>query len=319
LKIEAEKSSNYLRDNFSISKLLRFSKCPRMFYWIDVMKRRPPTVPEYLITGRAVHAGQEHDNLSRIEGERPPMKEVLDAAVTVYEEEGGRVVDLFRIDHDQQLSAYWKTGERDRLQPVPGTVEAPFEVKLEVKGAPSDVQAGPAVVSGFVDVLASVSGTEADQIILDYKATGRALSQSDGDDSLQLSLYMMASLTQWARFVNFISYKKQKPTAKVLPATRMSRAREEQLLEFLSETIGSIRKNLVTGDFPRCSPECWWCSPAACDFYDQCYPVKRPYLPQLVTIESISPPGTVPMPEWRKRRPAVKEEEPDQGGEDVQS
>lgn len=294
--MKVDKPRNFLRDVFSFSKLTCFSQCPRRFFWRYVMREKSPP-SEALLLGRGTHAGQEYDNEERIKGRRPTQGEVLDRAVEAYREEGGQELDAFALEHEQQLEKFWESGERDRIQPKPGSVEAPFEIELQVTGDPDREAKTPAVVQGFVDVLSEEEG----DVVVDYKTVGRPVSDRDANDSVQNTLYMVGSEAEGARNVSFVKYGKQKPTTKVTRTVGLGEAKVSKLLDFCAETIGSIRKDLVSGNFPKCAPSCWWCSAKACEFYEKCYPEKNPNLSRFVEIGEIRPVGTLEQPEWRKK------------------
>lgn len=294
--MKVDKPRDYLRDVFSISKLNTFSKCPRMFFLQYVARQRPaPT--EALLIGRGAHAGMEWDNEERVKGRKPPIGEVLDRAAVAYQEEGGGDVDRFVEEHEQQLAVYDRDF-RHRFAPVKGTIEMPFEVTLNICADPDREAPEPATIQGFVDVVAEVDA-EGRQVV-DYKTGARPVSETEAGKSDQLTLYCLGSELEQARIVNFVRYAKQKPTTKITPPIVATQARVEKLLTFCHDTISEIRRCLKSGSFPKCGPACFWCSPTACSFYEQCYG-HNPQLSRFVSIADVKPVGTIEQPEWRKR------------------
>lgn len=287
---------SYLFTKFSWSKLDTFARCPRKAFYRYVMRKREP-VSEALLFGRGVHIGQEADNLERVKGrKRLPVGEVLDAAAEGYRGEGGSRVDAFVTEHQIQLERYEESGERAVLEPRKGSVEGAFEVRVGVTHDPDRApEFEPAVIEGFVDC---VSDEIEGGVVVDYKAVGRPVSKRDAEGSLQGELYRMGAEVPGLKFVSFVKAGKQKPTAKVTPVVRGIQRNRSFLLQFLADTIAAFRRCWGSGDWPKCTPSCHWCSPAACGYYEMCYPGRAPT--KYIQVEEVKPVGTVPTPEWRK-------------------
>lgn len=295
------KINDWLASVFSFSKLSTFSRCPRKAFYRNVMKKKEDGADFFLI-GRAAHKGQELDNKAKLRGERWSTKQVLDAAVTALEEgvrEGGVSVgiDSFAAEHERQLESFEKSGERGRVCPAPGSVEAMFRVGLEVAN-PDGVKT-PASIEGFVDVV-SVDERTGRRTVVDYKTGGRPMSAKDAEASLQLGLYATAAGAEEGKIVNFVKGARQKPTTIVTEPARNSQAKWESTLAWFAETISSFRRCLKTGDWPKCDPSVYWCSKTACSFHGLCYPEKHEGLEKLVQVTKIEPPGSLPEPTWRK-------------------
>jgi hypothetical protein len=296
--MKVKRKQSYLSDMFSFSKLSAFAKCPRYAFYKYVVRQKVPPA-EYFLLGRAAHAGQEYDNLSRTQGVRPTQGQVLDCAVNRYEEEGGADLDSFAKEHKQQLASFWESGERDRIQPIPDTIEAAFEIDVACSGEPDREPKKPATVQGFVDVLSKEEDVDS-PVVIDYKTVKRAVTDSDAENSTQVDLYMLGAGATAARLISFVKYARQKARTKVTQTVHLVDWKRLKLLTFLSDTITSFRKNLKSGDFPKCSPGCFWCSPTACEYYEQCYPEKDPGIKRFISVEEVRPVGTLDQPEWRK-------------------
>jgi hypothetical protein len=297
---------NYLFDKFSFSKLSTFSKCPRRAFYRYVMrKKEPPNVA--LLFGRAVHNGQETDNYEKLKGRVLPVKQVLEAATESYGEEArdaGLPVDVddFVGAHGRQLEVFEASGERAKIRPIPGTVEAAFEISLLVGDGE-----GPktkAIIEGFTDV---VSESDSGRVAVDYKTTSRPISTRDAEANIQLGLEAIGAQAAAAQIVSFVKPGKQKATAKVTAPIVTTQKRWEKVLAFLADTIHSFRKCLKSGDFPRCDPSCHWCSPEACEFYSLCFPDKVVGLERWIQITDLKPAGTLPPADWRMSKAGLKE------------
>jgi hypothetical protein len=299
-QVKVKKSENMLRDKFSHSKLTLFSKCPRKAFYHYVAKIKTPS-PEYFKAGRAVHEGQEWDNLERIKGNRPKMDDVIGVAVARYEREKGVEPKRFLIDHQKQMTAYWKSGARDSLHPREGTVESCFNLLVNVSADPDSEPAEPARIEGFIDVIMDKEDLDTG-IVTDYKTVTRPVYDKEADSSVQNSLYMLGSEVSAAMNISFIKEGRQHANCKLTKIARMTDAKMQYLLTVLADTIGSFRKNLKSGDWPKCFPGCYWCGPNDCDYYGMCYPAKNPQLNRFIQVTKILPTGTVPVPEWKTRK-----------------
>jgi RecB family exonuclease len=303
--MKLKKEPDILLDMFSFSKLETFAKCPRKaFYRYIVRQKTPPSLA--MIKGRAVHGGQEHDNRERLKGRWPLLTEIRDKAVTQFEEEGGgeHRVDSFEEEHQIQLEKYWETGMRDALHPVKDTVEAFFEIDVDVTPDPQSEPQTKATVQGFVDKVAHDAKNDGELTVVDYKTVARPVSTKEADKSLQNALYMEASGACFARNVSFVKEGRQHANAKTTDPVEASKKKFEFLLTFLCDNITSFRKNVKSGDWPKCTPSCFWCSPGACDYYDNCYPATNKQLGKYIQVTEVRPVGTLEVPEWRKKKDA---------------
>lgn len=296
--LSEEERGEGLRNKHSYSKLNTAARCLRKFYYRYVLGFKEQQ--EFLIRGRAVHAGQEYDNREKLLGHILLPKVVLEAAVAAFEQEGKSVEkaldkDGFIKEHAAQLEAYDASGERSKVKPIEGTIEAPFEIKLELPG-----QEG-AVVGGFLDLLSYGPTPEDRHEVVDYKAAKRPVKEREANKSFQFDLYRLASFEGPIKVVNFVSGGRQRAGAQVTVGKGGGEVQRQRTLTWVHGVITAIRGALKTGDFPRCAPECFWCAPSACEFYKRCYPEKSAKLDQLVKIGEITKVGMMPAPEWRNR------------------
>jgi CRISPR/Cas system-associated exonuclease Cas4 (RecB family) len=292
---------DWLADKFSWSKLNTFAMCPRMAWYRYVLKRKmPPTLA--ILFGRGVHGGQEVDCYAKLRGEKLSTDQVLDAAVAEFEEDPSRLeldasVDDFAREHRTQLEKFEKSGERAKVVPVPGTVEAAFQLELDVLDSNGETRT-PALVEGYVDV---ISEGEEGRAAVNYKAAQKPLSQAEANKHLQLTLEMIGAGVEHGRVASFIREGKQKAGSKVT-RTSMGEEKKAKLLQFMADTIAAFRAALKTGDFPKCSPTAHYCSPEGCEFYRLCYPDKVEETTRFVQVTKILPAGSLPAAEWRESK-----------------
>lgn len=305
------KVSNWLVDKMSYSKVACMYKCPRLFWYRYIMKRRADVTP-WLLFGRGAHGGQEACNLAKLRGERMSVPQVLDAAVAEFEAEvekegwGMELKDAFAEEHERQLEVYSDSGEWDKVRPVEGTVEGGYQIELMVGDGQGNK--APCVVEGFVDVV-SQERPDAPKVVIDYKSSGRPASDREVANHIQLGLNAIGSEAESAQIVSFVKGGKQKPTTKVSKAHAVGQNRWERVLAWFAEGIQAIRKAVKSGDFPKCDTSCHWCSAEACEMYHLCYPEKLSDLHKYVEVGEIRPSGTLPPAEWRMSKAARKEAE----------
>ena len=306
--MRTEVGPNWLEDKHSITKCKTAAQCLRKFFYRYVCKiKEAPSVA--LLTGRAVHNGQEVDNYAKLRAERLGVTEVLDAAVAALEAEKGETdvsVDAFVAEHSRQLQVFEASGERAKVNPVPGSVEAAFALQIKV-GDP-DHGLKPATVEGFVDVVSQDPET-GERTVIDYKSAMKPASLRDVEEHLQLALEATGAEAQSAKIVSFVKQGKQKPTTKVSPKVVNTQERFEGVLRFLADTIHAVRRAIKTGDFPKCDPAAHYCKRGFCEYFDRCYPKKETDLHKWIQVEKISPVGTLPVPEWRESAAGKKERE----------
>lgn len=295
------RTNEWVRKTFSFSKLQTFARCPRKAFYRFAMGLKEPGA-EFFIKGRAVHKGQEENNKALVKGPGLGVAGTLDVAVQTYDRElkndGLRGnVDRFATEHRIQLEIADEIGVSKGLKPVEGTIEGMFGIDLEV-AQPGEEAKEAARLEGFVDVV--LEDEQGARRVRDYKTGGRAVTQAEGEANLQTALYMRGGAAAGADIVSFVSGGRQKPTTKATKEVKATQGNWERVLSWVAETIQQFRGALKTGDWPKCAPQCSWCSKTACGFYDRCYPESKEGLADVVQVVKVDPVGSLPPPSWRK-------------------
>jgi len=282
-------------EQVSFSKMSLASRCMRKYWYRYIMGKRE-TMPA-MVVGRAIHRGQEFDNLGKLEGKAYPLGEVLDAAVECFKEEAKKddlkmPVDPFVAEHKHQLEVYQETGQRDLVRPVKDTVESAFEIPVTVDGV-------PVVIGGFVDVVSQLD-EKTDKEVIDYKSSKKSFSQYDVDGSLQFQLYCAGAEAKAAKVISFVMSGKQRPTVKSTRPAAATELRQRKMWTWVADTIRDIRRCQKEDHWPKCYPELFYCP--CCDFHELCYGNTAEDMKKVITIGAVRPAGTVPLPEWRKNK-----------------
>lgn len=292
MKIEA--GPDRVRDTYSCSKCTCIAGCPQKAYlkYVQKVKAQPADLDlSALLAGRAVHGGQEYDALEKVRGRTPRIEEVHEAAVAVFEDEARKDgvpgdTDGFAASHKRQLEDFEKSGDRALIQPYAGSVEAPFEIELAAEG-------GPAILEGYVDVVSE--DPQGEPCVVDFKATGRALTTKEVGSHWQLAIEQVGAAAKSRTLCNFVHGKRQKPTARLLPASRDT-TMPARAIAWVVKVVEEWRAMLKSGVFPRCSPTSFQCSASWCEYFGVCYPKTAPSDKMIVNVKPV---GVLPAADWR--------------------
>lgn len=285
-----------LIDDFSFSKLSTFSKCARKAFFRYVLQLKD--VMPFFNRGTAVHFGQEWDNKEKVRGYRPRVEQVLDAATfrLIELEKLGKTsvkVDTFVDEHRVQLVKYNESGFRDKVKPMAGTIEAPFQIEVALGG-----EEKPARIGGFVDCVSQVEEGEDSRVVVDYKS-GQRVTEVKG---VQFDLYRIGAEAPKVTVVSFIAGERQRPGTKVKGPVAATEVERAQTRRWIFEQVRAFRHAVKTGDWPMCAPESYWCAASACSYYGRCYPEKAGPSAPFAEIVKVARAGTLPIPEWKARK-----------------
>lgn len=102
-------------------------------------------------------------------------------------------------------------------------------------------------------------------VLRDLKVSGRKKSQSEIDNSLQLSAYAAITGTHKVGFDNLVETKTGKCSSNRLHSIRTVQEKEHAL-----DIIEDAAHAISQGVFPKTSPESWMCNDRWCPFWDRC-------------------------------------------------
>lgn len=302
-------AAEWLTTKFSYTKLKCYSQCARKAFLTYVVKRKEPA-SQWLLIGRASHEGLEYDAYSKMRGENLPLKEIRDFAVSALEEDRAKEgvpeqdcsTDAFVKDYDRQLEVFETTGERARINPVPGTVESAFQLELSV-GEP-DGPKKPIVLEGYTDL---VSLEDGERVAVDFKTAGRKTSDREAEEHIQLHLEAYGAESPKARINTFVRSGKQKATMGVTKNVTITLGRIERTLRFVADNAHAFIESVRTGLWPKTNPDLPHCR--VCQHRSLCFPDREPQLQKWVTVEKIIPAGQLPPQEWRMSKAGKREME----------
>jgi RecB family exonuclease len=148
-------------------------------------------------------------------------------------------IDSAGMQDDYQRELYLKQGlaqlqeflAATHVNPAPEVLHTEEWFEVEIAGSK---------VAGRIDRIDRLpDGTVA---IIDYK-TGKARSQEDADDSLQLSIYAMAAQQKWGYRVSDLAFQNLEGNVKVVSH------RTEFQLEVVRDDVAEVARNIAEGNF----------------------------------------------------------------------
>ena len=155
------------------------------------------------------------------------------------------------IQDDYQRDLYLKQGVEQLSDFLAGTRTAPG---LEVLHTEEwfDIQIAGIKVAGRIDRIDR--RTDGSVVVVDYK-TGKARSQEDADESLQLSIYAMAAREKWGYRVGELAFHNLEGNFAVLSK------RAEFQLEEARERVQAVARGIAEGNFkPNPDFHCTFCA-----------------------------------------------------------
>lgn len=244
------------KDHYSLSQVKVFTMC-QYKYFLQYVKKLPYCINYSMVSGRALHAGLEENNLDLLEGAKGlTTSEIVEVAVTEYEEETEGLED-FDLDIDQGKDKLVKeitpTTKKylEEVQPQlleDGLVSAEEEIVLDVCHSP---------FIGYIDVTT-------EEMLFDYKTLSRRKSKQEINYDPQLVVYEKASGKQGG----FVQLMRGKDAAEIALPQRTKRT-TKKIWTWVRSVVTQIKKAKKSGDFLKCDPTSWVCN--KCPFRFKCF------------------------------------------------
>jgi ATP-dependent exoDNAse (exonuclease V) beta subunit len=247
-----------LNDRLSASAVETYETCPLQFKFEREWK-----------LSREIHAAMQYGAAMHrvlrtyydaIRAGRPKLDEELLQLFTDDLESAG-------IQDEYQRSLYWKQGMEQLKDFLAAGRSAPVPQVLRTEEW-FDVQIAGSKVTGRIDRVDR--NPDGSVVIVDYK-TGKARSQEDADESLQLSIYAMAAQQKWDYRVSGLAFHNLEGNIVVISR------RSEFQLEEARERVAAVARGIAEGNFqPNPQYHCNFCA-----FRGLC-PAKEKRSPKIV-------------------------------------
>lgn len=255
-----------------------FCRCPHAFYlrYVKGLKK-PPGVQ--LLRGRSVHHAGDVNFKQKIES-HVDMKtnDIIDCAVARFDdyldndeigysqEEVSRGLKIIHGEVRDEVAAHadvMANEQAPRYQPL--SVEQSIEMELDDREFN---------VRGTLDLRSidpvDVGTDNPPETLTDFKTAGKKKSQSDADQSTQLSLYSCLYRYEHGRFPDRLELSTSVVTKTKAYSDIHETTRAEAHYKALTARFDVIWECMKTGNFAPASPTAWWCSRRWCGFYDDC-------------------------------------------------
>ena len=229
-----------LQRGLSASSIDNFQLCPLRFK-LNKDWQIPEESHAALQYGGAMHLALRHYYDAIRFGKPATPSEV----VQIFQQEFAKAVipdsyqrELYENQGKRQLQDFIATADRN----PPNVLHTEQEFTIEVAGSK---------VRGKIDRIDQLEdGTVR---IVDYK-TGKAKTQDQADDSLQLSIYALAAQQKWGYRASVLALQNLEDGS--MPVT----TRDEITLREVAEKIREVAEEIATGEFPPTpGRHCSWC------------------------------------------------------------
>lgn len=174
--------------HLSFSAINEYLNCGLKYRFSRVDKVQPEFVPDVLVFGRCIHQVLEEFNHQRLIGEIPSLSTLTGIFETCWDKavedshvkySKGKDFQTLRQEGTALIRQFYENQSADDYQIL--AIEEPFSIQLDALSYP---------IIGSVDLIEEDS--DGTLIITDYKTAGRAFSQAEIDQNMQLTLYQMA-------------------------------------------------------------------------------------------------------------------------------
>lgn len=254
------------KPHLSASQMESHSRCPaayeRRYICGEII---PPGIA--LLKGSGFHRGAETNMRQKVESHRDlSAKDIVAAAVAAFDLQTNAGFVL--SDDEASRGAPVVLGEaKDSLAVMAechAKEQAPDYQPVLVEETVRIALPGPRDLLGIIDL------ADDRNRVVDFKTAGRKKSQSDADDSVQLSVYAAAFQGRTGKppaevRLDCVVQTKTKTTRDVVVSQRT-----EADFVALANRINATSAAIQSGIFPPTTPGAWWCGPRFCGYFSTC-------------------------------------------------
>lgn len=266
------------RGYLSVSQVVQYTKCGEAYRRRYVLEQPIPK-NTFMVQGSGVHKAAEHLHNSIIVNDPISAEEMVQTYsdyhdkeipnVEIHEDADEEDKDLGRVkDLGVRLTRKYHRvalgNDRDAVtgEIVPAVKPVAAEQVFRVKLQPEE--SDPIPFLGIIDLVE-------DEAIADLKTKKKAASQTECDNSIQLSLYAHVTGKPHVRLDQLV-----KPTKTMGERfIRKSSMRDKRETLHALDVVAEVAQDIAVGRFRRTNPENWWCSERWCPYWKDCRGRKR--------------------------------------------
>ena len=269
---------NLPKPYLSASQVSSFLLCPKAyeFAYIHGIPWRPNIA---MLKGTAEHGTYEKVYEDKIQ-DLPMLTSSQVGEYGVYQLEEAAKKEDYRLDGSEKDNTIQEIKKETTAytEYVVPTI-TPLDCEREVKAVlPSGIE-----MLAYLDLI-HINTETGEDIITDYKISGKKWSPAKAIDSLQFQIYSMITEIPLIEVHNVVAAKSvtKKPTTKVIEKApdgvvevtnniRILKVNNKEVnFNHLNELIEGVAKTISAGIFAPCDPSSWKCSEKFCDYWKAC-------------------------------------------------
>lgn len=251
----------------SATQLESYCRCPEAY------RRRylegeviPPGVAA--LKGKGFHSGAEANFRQKIESHADmPAAHIVEAAVESFTMATKAGYSLTSDEVSRGVGAVIGEAKDDLAEMVEAhaTLQAPdYQPVLVEEVVRIALPNSPRDLLGIIDL------ADDQNRVTDFKTASKKKSQSDADDSVQLSVYAAAFHARMGMPPQLVQLDAIVKTKRTTVRQVVSSTRDVHDLSALAHRINAVTSAIQAGSFPPATPGAWWCTPKFCGYWSTC-------------------------------------------------
>lgn len=242
-------------DYLSPTQVNMYLRCPKQYEFRYVQGLKIPPAAK-MIEGSCMHKALDHNNSNFIDNEENlPSGELYEVFADTFSDAQDTIGD-WGEDNESTIMSRGQEG----LKRYCGGVAKQYRPHRSEKKVTPKIEKIPFLA--FIDTIGTFAGSK-QRVVVDYKVSGKAKSQAEVDNNLQLWVYMEAEKLRDSALCVFTP---KKIDVKV-SSMQYSQHTQNRLHLIVKDTAAAIS----AGNFPRCGPDNYLCNPKWCGYYDRCF------------------------------------------------
>jgi hypothetical protein len=219
------------------------------------------------VSGKAIHRGAAENFTQKIDSHVDlPASQIIEATAAAFDAEAAAGL-LFSEDETSRGAAIVLGEAKDRtveMAEVHAKKQAPDYQPIFVERPVRLALPGSHDLLGIIDL-----GDDQDRVV-DFKTAARSKSQTDVDESVQLTIYAAAFHAETGRKPSEVRLDTIVKTKTKTDRQVLTSSRDEADFQPLANRINAVTSAIQTGVFTPAPPGAWWCGPKWCGYWSTC-------------------------------------------------